>query len=97
MNPTQTLTKVLAWTALLIFIWPTQYLMVVPIVYLWRWTVAIITGSLKYGLLGIMLLCIPIVGWVVLAYLVFFKRRSPEPPAERLDVLTPWLKSWVLA
>ena len=88
-----TVKRVAAWAALISLVWPTQYLLVVPCVYLWRWTVALLAGALKLGVLGLILLCVPIIGWVLLAYLLFFRKGEPAP--KRPSVLTPWGLTWV--
>lgn len=87
--------RVALWAALVIIVWPLQYLIVVPAVYLWRWAVALVKGALKYGLLGVLLLCIPLIGWIVLVYLVFFQKREPAPP--RTNVLRPYFLDKVVS
>ena len=90
-----TLKKVALWALLLLLVWPTQYFFVVPAVYLWRWTVALLWGAMRIGVLGLLLLFIPIIGWAVLAWMVFFRKADTAPKAPRADVLTPWLLGMV--
>lgn len=69
----------------LIAVWTFQYAIAVWIVLLAR----LAKGALKLGALGLLLLCVPIIGWIVLAVLLL---RRPVPATERRpSVWRPWL------
>lgn len=71
----------LAW---IIPAWLLQYTLVVPTVWVWRY---LVVPAFKVGFIGIVLLCIPIVGWVLLAVLIF-RRKAPVNRSHAY--LKPW-------
>lgn len=64
------------WTWLIIAVplWILQYVIYVPIVLLWRVFVAIVRFALTIGLWGILLLFLPIIGWVILLLWLLLRR-----------------------
>ena len=70
-----------AWIALhVLVLWPVQYLIVVPALLLW----AVVRFALKLGLIGILLLFLPIIGWIILAAWLLF--RQPDHGAELVEL-----------
>lgn len=65
----------------LLFVWMMQYGVYVPLVLCWRMTVA----AFKMGAVGLLLLCIPMIGWVVLIMMVM---NHPSP--HRSNIWRPW-------
>lgn len=74
--------KILKYTGLS-FVWLFQYVLWVPLVVCAR----LVKGAVKFGVLGVILILFPIVGWIILAVLVF--RRKPEGPKPP-SILKPW-------
>lgn len=70
--------KGLTWAGLILIAWPIQYLLVVPAVILWRVIVVIVRFALKLGLIGIVLLFLPIIGWAILAAWLLFRRPDRQ-------------------
>ena len=66
----------------LLFAWMVQYCLFVPCVYGWR----MIAAAFKLGALGLLLLCIPVLGWVVLAVMLVGRPGS----AHRSNIWRPW-------
>lgn len=65
------------------FAWVVQYLFWVPLVIFGRLCV----GAMKLGLLGFFLLCIPIIGWAIIAVKVF---SGPSPRRPGPSIWKPW-------
>lgn len=84
---TATLRDAATWIGL-VLAWSVQYTTWVPLVWAWRLT----AFALRAGLLGVMLLCVPIVGWVVLA--VMLLRRPSAERARSNEYLRPWGCRW---
>ena len=77
-----TVSKILKYVGLS-FLWMFQYAIYVPTVLCFRG----LKGAAKFGFLGVLLICIPILGWIILAWLVF--RRAPVGEKPR-SVWKPW-------
>lgn len=73
---------ILKWTALGIS-WTFQYMLWIPMVLVW-W---LAKGAVKFGVLGLVLVLIPVLGWIILAWLIF--RHKPESVAKR-SIWKPW-------
>lgn len=71
------------WLIALIPAWMLQYLIVVPAVWVWRY---FIVPAFKIGGVGVLLLFIPVIGWIVLAVMIL--RRPAQPRSNAY--LTPW-------
>jgi len=56
--------------------WMIQYTMVVPLIWLWR---ALVVPAAKIGIIGLALLCIPIIGWIILAVMILRRPREHRP------------------
>lgn len=67
----------------LVPLWLLQYLLIVPLVWIW---LALIVPAFKIGVVGVILLCVPIIGWIILAVLIL---RRPQPRRER-TYWRPW-------
>lgn len=65
----------------LFFAWMMQYGVYIPMVLCWRMTVA----AFKMGAVGLLLLFIPVVGWIVLIVMVM-----NHPSAHRSNIWRPW-------
>jgi len=74
------------WLIALIPGWILQYTLVVPSVWTWRY---FIVPAFKLGGIGILLICIPIVGWIVLAVMILRRNK----PVRDNRYLTPWGKN----
>ena len=74
-------------TALAVTLWPIQYLAWVPVV--WCWRVTKILG------VGVLLILVPIVGWVMIALRVARAFRADGPDARAY--LRPWFIDQVRA
>ena len=89
-QPERTLASVastLGLVALLSLGWAVQYSLVAPTVWLWHLTVAVVAfASRSAG--HIILLFIPVVGWIWLAYLLL--REHPERAPKDRGYLRPW-------
>lgn len=83
------------WVALILLVWPVQYLLWIPLVIMW----AIIRFAFTLGFVGILLLVIPVVGWIVLFFMLMGRRREKRygKMLERatgekpVSVWRPWL------
>lgn len=74
-----------AWTTLhVLVLWPLQYLIVVPAILLWTFFVTLVRFALKLGVIGILLLFLPLIGWaILLAWLLF---RRPDHTGELVEL-----------
>lgn len=71
-------------------VWPVQYLLVSPTVWLWRVCVTGLRAGLKMGVLGILLILLPVIGWVILGAISMHRssqRRADQRHAETLAAL----------
>lgn len=87
----------LAWLAVAIAAWVVQYFIVVPLYVIWR----LVAIAFSFGLVGILLLFVPIFGWIILG-LWWLKRRSDKRHDEvmrtirgdaapkKRSILRPW-------
>ena len=69
--------KVAIWAALILVVWPTQYLVFVPVV----WFARAIAFGLTVGGWGILLIFLPVVGWIILGFMMMSRganRRNRE-------------------
>lgn len=91
--------RVAGAVTVLSMVWAVQYVAVVPVVYTWRACVWLVTAGLKLGVLGVLLLCLPIVGWILLAILLVMRHQHAQTMAAmghgrgaraRANVLRPW-------
>ncbi len=69
--------KIALWSVALTLVWPTQYLIVVPVVWVYR----LIAALFKVVGVAIVLIFIPFLGWAVLY--VIYSGRKRERAAER--------------
>lgn len=82
--------------AALIPAWLVQYLFVVPIILTWR----VLRFGLKLGVVGVALVFLPIIGWIVLAFMYRSRKRHRElveairPPEDETSVWSPWGLDW---
>lgn len=65
----------------LLFAWMMQYGVYIPMVLCWRMTVA----AFKMGAVGLLWLCFPVVGWIVLIVMVM-----NHPSSHRSNIWRPW-------
>jgi len=70
------------WLLLWVPLWAVQYLLWVPLVITWH---AIVFGT-GLGLVGLLLIVIPVVGWIVLIFLLLGRGHQPW----LADLLRPW-------
>jgi hypothetical protein len=84
----------------LIPLWCCQYLVVVPSVYTWRLLVlfaGFFVGVFALGALAVVLVCIPVIGWLALLVLVLSRPRNtyhrPRPHHSNAWMFKPWLAS----
>ena len=61
-----TIQRVLIWAGLLCIAWPTQYLIVSPARWTWRLCVKAARGLTLSAVGVILLLCLPVIGWIIL-------------------------------
>jgi len=73
------------WTGLTL-LWFVQYLVYLPFVYL---PVRAFKAAVKLGFIGILLLCLPVIGWAILLLWLILRHPAPEQPAKR-GALKPW-------
>lgn len=89
MDPT--LKRALIWAGLLVFVWPTQYLLVSPARWTWRLCAKVARGLALSAVGVILLLCLPIIGWLILI-LALVLRGKPAPRGSiNAGLWTPWL------
>ena len=55
-----------------------QYPFVVPVVFLWYVFLWLLKGAGKVGLFGILLICLPIIGWAILAIILVMRAQHRE-------------------
>lgn len=67
--------------ALALTLWPIQYALWLPVRYLTLITVAVVRFAVKLGAVGVLLLLLPVVGWIILA--VWLVIRHQNALAER--------------
>ena len=92
------------WLLVAIPLWFLQYPLYVPAVLLWRVFVTIVRFALMVGLWGILLLFLPIIGWVILLILLLMRRddrrykdlveaiaRNEGVQVRRRSIWRPWL------
>lgn len=72
--------KTLLILAALLLLWPVQYLLVVPLV--WLWKISKILG------LGMLLVFVPVIGWIILALKIARIMRGTDEPA---TYARPWI------
>lgn len=72
----------------LVAVWSAQYTIVVPAVYCWRLLVWVTAVALKMGFAGIVLLCVPVVGWLVLVMIIVMRHQHTQTMAS-LGVTKP--------
>ena len=81
-----------ATTAATLTIWPFQYLVAVPAVWIWDATRWLLRAALHLGLWGVVALFMPVIGWAILA--AYLLLRAPRPatarPPYRPGLLRPW-------
>ena len=77
--------SVLKWTGL-VMLWFVQYLVYLPFVWL---PVRAAKAAVKLGVVGILLLCLPVIGWAILLLWLILRHPAPEQPAKR-GALKPW-------
>jgi hypothetical protein len=71
-------------------IWSAQYLMLWPMVAFISFLGWLIKGALKVGIVGVLLLCIPFFGWIILAVMLMNhgnQRRADQRHAETMAAL----------
>jgi hypothetical protein len=71
----------------LVPVWLVQYLLWVPAVLIARPAVAIVGAALKLGALGIALLCVPVIGWIALAVIIYIRSRNRVAERRHVEVL----------
>lgn len=76
--------SVAKWTGLAL-LWTFQYAVAVWCILAWRFCVA----ALKFGAWGLLMLCIPIIGWIILAVKIYQVMTHSPRPARR-SVWKPW-------
>lgn len=79
----------LLWLLLLVPLWTLQYGFVVPVVWVWR---AIVVPAFKVGGFLIVLVFVPVVGWIVIL-LVLLVRRPQQVVVLQADGSTTSLPS----
>lgn len=86
--------KVALWVVTIALIWPLQYLLWLPLVLLGR----LIRFAFMIGFVGIVLLFIPIIGWIILFFMLMgrrnekrFERLLKAMGDERKTVWHPWM------
>lgn len=78
--------QVLRWTGLALA-WAVQYTIAVPCILLWRLTLA----AFKVGFVGVLLLCLPVIGWIILALWLMLRHPAPATAApSRRSMWRPW-------
>lgn len=74
----------------LTIVWSIQYTVVVPTIWLYR----VLSGALAVGALGVLLVCLPVIGWVILAVLLM---GTPTPSQRERRRSRRYLRPWGLS
>lgn len=74
-------TRIAAVTTVALVVWSIQYTVAVPTWACWRALVWLLRGAGKVGLVGVLLLLLPVIGWIILAVLLVM--RHGQRDAER--------------
>lgn len=90
-----------AWWAGMLSAWSVQYTVVVPIVWCMRLLSSVARFAMRAGLWAIVLLCLPIIGWAILAVILLLRSPSERPPRRPAAYARPWLldryRAWAAA
>lgn len=73
------------WSMLLLFVWPLQYMLVVPTVIGFKLARMILKAAVMVGIIGLVLAFIPVVGWLILL-LIYVNDRNHQ---ELLEAINP--------
>ena len=71
----------------LVPVWLVQYLLWVPAVLVARLAVVLVRAALKLGALGVFLLCVPVIGWLALAVILYIRSRNRVAERRHVEVL----------
>jgi hypothetical protein len=76
-------------------LWSFQYALVIQVFGI-KILVAVFKWSLNMGVIGLILLCIPFVGWIILAFWMLNKSGSTNQPSIQLrPSFRPWfIETW---
>jgi hypothetical protein len=63
----------IVWLIIAIPLWVAQYVIWIPAVFIWRASVVVFRFALTLGLIGLVLLFVPVIGWIILALILLLR------------------------
>ena len=74
----------IAWLIIAISLWVAQYVIWIPAVVIWRASVVVFRFGLTRGLIGLVLLFVPVIGWIILLILLILLLRGGDRDTKAL-------------